>query len=83
MIQHAFSVLIKFFIGAVAVGALLNAFDITAEQVLQDFGFTPEAILTFVREGFGWALPHFLLGAMVLIPVWLIIFLLKPPSFRG
>lgn len=83
MIQHALSVLVKFFIGAVAVGALLSAFDITAEEVLQDVGFTPEAILAFVRDGFGWALPHFLLGAMVLIPIWLIIFLLKPPSFRG
>ena len=83
MIQHALSVLVKFFIGAVAVGALLSAFDITAEEVLRDVGFTPEAILAFVREGFGWALPHFPLGAMVLIPIWLIIFLLKPPSFRG
>ncbi|MBX3490377.1 MAG: hypothetical protein KF769_03520 [Parvibaculum sp.] len=83
MIQNAFSVLIKFFIGAVAVGALLNAFDISAEQVLQDIGFTPEAVIAFVRDGIGWALPHFLLGAMVLIPIWLIIFLLKPPSFRG
>ena len=83
MIQNALSVLIKFFIGAVAVGALLNAFDISAELVLQDIGFTPEAVIAFVREGIGWAMPHFLLGAMVLIPIWLIIFLLKPPSFRG
>lgn len=82
MIQHALSTLIKFFIGAVAVGALLNAFDITAEEVLQDIGFTPEAVLAFVRDGIGWALPHFLLGAMVLIPIWLVIFLLKPPGFR-
>ena len=36
MIQNALSTLMKFFIGAVAIGALLNAFDITAEQVLQD-----------------------------------------------
>ena len=41
MIQNALSTLVKFFIGAVAIGALLNAFDITAEQVLQDIGFTP------------------------------------------
>ncbi|MEQ8266515.1 MAG: DUF6460 domain-containing protein [Parvibaculum sp.] len=82
MIQNALSTLLKFFIGAVAVGALLNAFDITAEQVLQDIGFTPESVIAFVREGIGWALPHFLLGAMVLIPIWLVIFLLKPPGFR-
>ena len=82
MILNALSTLLKFFIGAVAVGALLSAFDITAEEVLRDIGFTPENILAFVREGIGWALPHFLLGALVLIPLWLVIFLLKPPGFR-
>lgn len=82
MILNALSTLLKFFIGAVAVGALLSAFDITAEEVLRDIGFTPETILAFLREGLGWALPHFLLGALVLIPIWLIIFLLKPPGFR-
>ncbi|MBX3446190.1 MAG: hypothetical protein KF895_08455 [Parvibaculum sp.] len=82
MILNALSTLLKFFIGAVAVGALLSAFDIKAEDVLMDIGFTPDNILAFVREGIGWALPHFLLGALVLIPIWLIIFLLKPPGFR-
>ena len=57
MILNALSTLLKFFIGAVAVGALLSAFDITAEEVLRDI-------------------------ALVLIPIWLVIFLLKPPGFR-
>ena len=82
MIQHILLTTFKFFIGAVAVGALLNMVGVTAEQVLEGIGFTPEAVMAFVRDGIGWALPHFLLGAMVLIPIWLVIFLLKPPSIR-
>jgi hypothetical protein len=81
MIYNALSTLIKFIIGAVLIGAVLNEFDISANQVLLDVGFTPQHIMALLREGIDWALPHFLLGAMVLIPIWVVIFLLKPPGF--
>jgi hypothetical protein len=79
MIYNALSTLVKFAIGAVLIGAVLNEFDISANQVLLDVGFTPQQVMLLFREGVDWALPHFLLGAMVLIPIWLVIFLLKPP----
>ena len=80
MIYNALSTLIKFILVAVLIGAVLNQFDISADQVLADVGFTPQHIMSMVHEGFDWALPHFLLGALVLIPIWLVLFLLKPPS---
>jgi len=80
MLYNALSTLTKFVIAAVAIGALLNAFDITAQEVLGDLGVTPEAIISFVEDGVDWALPNFLLGAMVLVPIWIVIFLLKPPK---
>jgi hypothetical protein len=70
---------IKFVLVAVFVGAVLNEFDISADEVLTDVGFTPQHIMTIFREGIDWALPHFILGALVLIPIWVVIFLLKPP----
>jgi len=79
MFYNALSALVKFIIGAVLIGAVLNAFDITADQLLHDVGFTPQGMLAFLRDGLNWALPHFVLGAMVLVPIWLIIYLLKPP----
>ncbi|HEY4342828.1 MAG TPA: DUF6460 domain-containing protein [Parvibaculum sp.] len=79
MIYNALSTAIKFILVAVLVGAVLNEFDISADEVLMDVGFTPQHILMIFREGIDWALPHFLLGALVLIPIWLVIFLLKPP----
>lgn len=81
MFLKSLSTLVKFFIGAVAIGALLNAFNISADQVLRDLGMTPESILAFVQDGISWALPNFILGALVLVPIWIVIFLLKPPGF--
>ncbi len=63
MIHNALSTLLKFFIGAVAVGALLNAFDIRAEDVLQDIGFTPRRSSLSCARASAWAIPHFLLPA--------------------
>ncbi len=79
MIYNALSTAVKFTLVAVLIGAILNEFNISADEVLSDVGFTPQHIMTILREGIDWALPHFILGALVLIPIWLVIFLLKPP----
>ena len=79
MIYNFLSTLVKFVLGAVFVVAVLNEFNISTEVVLSDMGVTPAHIMLVLHEGVDWALPHFILGALVLIPIWLIIFLLKPP----
>ena len=80
MLYNALSTFAKFVIAAVAIGAALNAFDISSQEVLREIGVTPDAIIRFVQDGIDWALPNFLLGAMVLVPIWVVIFLLKPPK---
>ena len=79
MFYNVLVMIFKFTLVAVVVGALLNLFNISAEGVLKDIGFTPSNVEGIVREGFDWAWPHFMLGALILIPVWLVVFLLKPP----
>lgn len=79
MIYNTLSTLVKFILVAVFIGAVLNEFNISTDEVLADVGLTPTHIMQVLREGIDWALPHFILGALVLIPIWLIIFLLKPP----
>jgi hypothetical protein len=79
MIYNALSTLFKFVVVAVFVGAVLKEFNISTDAVLADIGLTPDHIMQVAREGFDWALPNLILGALVLIPIWLIIFLLKPP----
>jgi hypothetical protein len=57
----------------------LSAMNITADQVLRDIGLTPERIMAMLQTGITWALPHLILGSMVIVPVWVIIYLFRPP----
>lgn len=79
MFYNAVSLILKFVLCAVLIGAILNEFNISAESILYRIGFTPQAIMEVLQEGVVWALPHFLLGALIMIPIWVVLFLLKPP----
>jgi Family of unknown function (DUF6460) len=40
----------------------------------------PDRIEDLARQGVAWALPNLLLGALVIVPVWFVLFLLRPPG---
>ena len=75
--------LVKVAVASLIVGTILQHFGITAEQILKDFGLTPERLVELMRQGFSWALPNLLLGMLVIVPVWLVIFLFRPPGARS
>lgn len=80
--QSVISTLFKFALVSVILGAVLNAFDISAAGVLKDMGLTVDNVSKLISRSFEWALPHFVLGAIVIIPVWIVIYLLRPPGMR-
>lgn len=82
MLYNALAALVKFTIASVAIGATLSVLDIRAADVLTDMGVTPDKMRVVLSDAVDWALPHFMLGAMVIIPIWLVLFLLKPPSIN-
>lgn len=82
MLYNALAALVKFTIASVAIGATLSVLDIRAADVLTDMGVTPDKMRIVLSDAVDWALPHFMLGAMVIIPIWLVLFLLKPPSIN-
>lgn len=71
--------LVKILLASLLVGVALSALDITPEQILRDFGLTPDQILQYARRGIRWAIPHVILGALITVPIWLVVFLLRPP----
>lgn len=79
MIYRFSATVIKIALASLLVGVALSALDITADQVLRDIGLTPERILTLLHNGVTWALPHLILGSIVIVPVWIIIYLFRPP----
>ena len=83
MLGRLFVTLVKVAVASLIVGTVLAHFGITADQVLKDFGVTPERIVDLLRQGFTWALPNLLLGSLIIVPVWLLIFLFRPPGARS
>jgi hypothetical protein len=51
--------------------------------VLTDLGLTPERLMELFRRGLTWALPNVLLGSLIIVPVWLVVFLFRPPGTRS
>jgi hypothetical protein len=80
MFARIFSTLIKVAVASLIVGTVLAHFGITADQVLKDLGVTPERLSELARQAFAWALPNVLLGSIVIVPVWLVAFLFRPPG---
>ncbi len=60
-------------------GAGLSFFHLSAQDVLAELGLTPERLVDFAQKGAAWALPNLLLGSMVIVPVWIVVSLLRPP----
>lgn len=76
---HVFNIVWRLAIVSTIVGAGLRAFDVTAQDVLAEIGLTPERILELLQQGVAWALPNMILGSMIIVPIWCVIFILRPP----
>ena len=83
MFARLLATLVKIAVASLIVGTILQHFGITADQVLKDLGVTPERLIELFRQGFAWALPNLLLGLLIIVPVWLVIFLFRPPGTRS
>lgn len=80
MLARLFASLIKVAVASLIVGTVLAHFGITADQVLKDMGVTPERLTELTRQAFAWALPNVLLGSLIIVPVWFVAFLFRPPG---
>jgi len=75
--------LVKVTVASLVVGALMAHFGITADEVMTQFGLTQERLMELVRQGITWALPNLLLGSVVILPVWFLVYLFRPPRARS
>jgi hypothetical protein len=77
-----FTALLKIMVASLLVGAALHALNFSAEDVLTRIGLTPDKILELMQKGWKWALPNIMLGSMVILPLWFVVALLRPPRAR-
>jgi hypothetical protein len=70
---------VKILIASLITGFVLEKLDLSAEQVLLELGMTPENVMEMMEKSLTWAVPHLILGSMVIVPVWLVVYLFRPP----
>jgi hypothetical protein len=72
--------LVKVAVASLVVGTVLTHFGITADELLRASGLSPERLADYARQSLAWALPNLLLGSIVIVPVWFVAYLLRPPG---
>ncbi len=80
MLSRLTRTMLKVLIASLIVGTVLAHFGITTDQLVKTAGLSPERIEDLARQGLAWALPNLLLGALVIVPVWFVLYLFRPPG---
>jgi hypothetical protein len=80
MLHPLFRTLVKVIFASLIVGTVMTHSGITVDQVMRETGMSPERIHEYARQGFAWALPNVMLDALVIIPIWFVVFLFRPPG---
>ena len=80
MLHPLLRTLVKVAVASLIVGTILAHFGITAEQLIKESGLSYERIEDMARRGLSWAMPNLALGAMVILPVWFLFYLFRPPG---
>jgi hypothetical protein len=75
--------LVKVAVASLVVGTIMAHFGMTVDKLMQQFGLSTERIEDYARQGFAWAWPNVLLGSIVIIPIWFVVFLFRPPGKRS
>lgn len=74
------STLFKIAVISLLVGAGLSLVNISADEILGAVGLTPLDLWIYLHLFIDWALPNMVLGAFIVVPVWLLIYLFRPPG---
>tara|TARA_R110002012_G_scaffold7936_4_gene36957 strand:+ start:88458 stop:88718 length:261 start_codon:yes stop_codon:yes gene_type:complete len=73
------SALVKIGLASLVTGAALSALNLSAAELLAEIGLTPDRVFGLLQEGAAWAIPNIVLGSMVIVPIWFVTYLLRPP----
>jgi acetyl-CoA acetyltransferase len=72
--------LVKVAVASLVVGTVLAHFGVTADELLRASGLTTERLAEYARQSVAWALPNLLIGSIVIVPIWFVAYLLRPPG---
>lgn len=70
MPTNAIGTVIKLIVASLAVGVGLRFFDISPQQLLENFGETIQRIFAKLSSFVAWGLEYVILGAVIVVPIW-------------
>jgi hypothetical protein len=71
---------VKVLVASLIVGTILAHFGLTPDQLMGAAGLSTARLEELARAGLAWALPNLLLGSLVIVPVWFLLYLFRPPG---
>lgn len=69
---------VKVAIAALVVGTILAHFGITIEALANEFGVSTARFGELLRHGIAWILPNLVLGLVVIVPLWCLVYIIRP-----
>jgi uncharacterized protein DUF6460 len=80
MLSRLTRTVVKVLVASLIVGTILGHFGLTPDELMRAAGFSTGRIEDLAREGLAWALPNLLLGSLVIVPIWFLFYLFRPPG---
>ena len=69
------STIVRILLLCLVVGLVISVFGISPEGILSLLGTTAERIFLTVAGVVQWAVPYMLIGAVVVIPIWVVVYI--------
>ena len=76
MLHPLFRTLVKVIFASLILATAMAHFGITVDQAMRETGMSPERIHEH-------ALPNVVLGVIVIVPIWFVVFQFRPPGKRS
>lgn len=77
------STVFKLAVVCLLVGLVLSFFDIDPVGLLRSFPDAIQSVFRAAVDAIRWAVPYILVGAVIVVPIWLVLFLLRLVRTRG
>jgi Domain of unknown function (DUF6460) len=83
MIHGFLRTLVKITVASLIVGTIMAHFGLTPDRLMAAAGLSEQRLVELAQRALDWALPNLLLGGLVIVPVWFMVYLLRPPRARN
>ena len=83
MVHALLRTILKITVASLLVGTVLSHFGITADRIMQEAGISPQRLAELAERALTWALPNLSLGLLIILPMWFLAYLFRPPGARS